>query len=144
MTLTGIRTPLAPARLAPSVALLALLGLFGTATGLRAQDECDDVSGAWAVVIQFPAEAQGPQDVTLTLEQSECAITGMVKGTRETPIEDGSVDGSSLRFLTSVTAGDGSPITITWEGTVEGDEISGTLDIGGMASAPFSGTRGER
>jgi len=138
---SGFDRPFSAARFVPVACSLALVALGASATDLRGQDECTDVSGAWAVQIAFP---QGAQDVTLTFEQDECAITGIVKGTRETPIEEGSVDGSTFRFLTNVTnETDGSALTITWVGTREGDAVSGTLDLGGMGSVTFSGKRAD-
>lgn len=135
---TGRTVRKSTSRVATALGLLALIA-GGGATDAQAQ-ECDDVSGDWSVDLTFPGAA--PQTVTVTLEQTECAVTGMVKGNNETPIEDGTVEGSTFRFSTTVDGG-GQMITIAWEGTIEGDDVSGTLSADPIGVVEFSGKRVE-
>lgn len=109
-------------------------------TAVHAQDECEDVSGVWTVDVAFP---QGPQQVTVTLEQTECEITGLVKGNNETQIENGLVEGATFTFDTTVTDGAGQSLVINWAGTVEGDEVTGSLTTQMMPVADFTGTRSD-
>ena len=111
-------------------------------SAVHAQEECEDVSGAWTVDVAF-AQAPEPQQVTLTLEQSECEITGLVKGNNETPIENGTVEGATFTFDTTVTDGTGQTLVISWSGSVEGDEVSGSLTAQMMPVADFTGTRSD-
>jgi hypothetical protein len=82
--------------------------------------------------------------VTLTLEQDECAVTGSIKGQRTTPIEGGEVEGSTVTFTAStINQGNGEPLVIAWEGTVEENAISGTLSSPVMGTVEFSGTKSQ-
>jgi len=123
-----------------SIGLSVLLALTGPSV-LQAQD-CEDVSGAWAVDLELPDGTS--QDVTLTLEQTGCEITGLIEGNNQTPIESGTVDGSTFTFLATVSnQGGGQSIEIAWEGTVEGDAISGTLSAEMFGTFEFTGTRAD-
>ncbi len=134
-------SPSAMRRLARGWRLAALLTLTALyAPGLYAQAECEDISGAWAVELTLPDE--NTQQVTLTLEQVECELTGLIEGQNQTPIEDGKVDGATFTFMaTANNQADGQGIEIAWEGTVEGDAISGTWSAAMIGSLEFTGTR---
>jgi hypothetical protein len=122
--------------------LVALLGLAAFAAhDVHGQAACEDVSGAWAVDLTIPGNA--PQQVTVTLEQTECEVTGLIKGNNETPIEDGSVDGWTFTFTTIRPDQAGQPLAIVWTGTVDGDAVSGTFEVPGLGSVEFSGKRAE-
>jgi hypothetical protein len=130
-------------RSAPTLALGALLA-FATlsAPDLHAQAECEDVSGEWAVSVNLPDG--NSQQVTLTLEQSECEITGLIEGNNQTPIDNGTVEGPTFTFVVNVTnQADGQGIEMTWEGTVDGDDLSGTFSADIMGTFPFTGTRAD-
>lgn len=131
-------------RLARSIGIGAFLALTGVcAPALHAQADCEDVSGIWLVDLILPGG--GPTRVTLTLEQTECEITGLVEGQNQTPIEDGRVEGSTATFMVNATnQANGQSIAVAWEGTVEGNEISGTLEAPMMGNIPFTGTRAEK
>ena len=121
---------------------LGALFAFGgpAAPELQAQTECEDVSGVWTVDVGF---ANAPQQVTITLEQTDCEITGLVKGNNENPIENGVVEGAGFTFDTTVTDGTGQSVVIGWQGTVDGDSVSGSLTAQMTSIAEFTGTRGE-
>lgn len=120
--------------------MVAVLGFAGLhAPGLSAQG-CEDVSGAWAVEVNLPGT--GPSQITLTLEQTECAVTGSIVGQRTTTIEEGIVEGSTATFAVMATnQANGESLTIVWEATVDGDAISGTLNSPMMGSIEFAGER---
>lgn len=121
-------------------AVVALAGFHAPA--LNAQAACEDVAGAWTIDLTLPGAPA--TTVTLTLEQSECEVTGLVTGQNETPISDGKVEGWTVTFGTAVTnQADGSSISIVWEGTVDGDAIGGTLSAPGLGEVPFTGKRAE-
>lgn len=128
-----------------SVGRVILAGLLGVAFALAGPgsaqaQECEDISGDWLVDLTFPGNP--PQTVTVTLEQSECGVSGMVKGNNETAISDGSVEGSTFTFTTTVDGG-GQMVDIVWEGTVEGDTVSGTLSAQPIGVVEFAGKRAE-
>jgi hypothetical protein len=118
--------------------LVLALAAF-TASDAQAQS-CEDVSGDWAVDLTFPGNP--PQQVTVTLEQSDCEITGLIKGNNETPIEGGTVEGSTFMFAVTVDGG-GQMVTISWEGTVDGDAVSGNMTADALGTVPFTGKRAE-
>ncbi|MDH3734438.1 MAG: hypothetical protein OEU54_12940 [Gemmatimonadota bacterium] len=83
------------------------------------------------------------QDVKLTLEQTDCELTGLIEGNNQTPIEDGKAEGSTFSFAMNVNNGDGQIMAIAWEGTMDGDSISGTWGSQIIGSLDFTGTRAE-
>jgi hypothetical protein len=124
------------------LALGAILGLVlatvAAPRAVHAQDACEDVSGEWSVEVAFAP----PQQVTVTLEQSECEITGFVRGNNETAIENGVVEGATFTFDTTVTnEATGESLVISWEGTVEGDDVTGSLTTQMIPVADFMGSR---
>ena len=87
--------------------------------------------------------AFGQQQVssTLTLEQQGDRLTGRVENARfgTTEISEGSVTGNGFRFTTNTNVG-GQTVTLTYEGTVSGNQMNGTVTTPRGARA-FSGTR---
>jgi hypothetical protein len=77
----------------------------------------------------------------LTLVQQGDHLTGRLAnehlGTND--ISDGSVSGSTFRFSTTTNFG-GESISLSFEGTVSGNRMSGTITTP-QGSLPFSGTR---
>ena len=117
--------------------VLALTGF--SAHGLYAQ-ECADVSGAWDVAINLPDGSV--QDVKLTMEQDGCEVTGLIEGNNRSQIENGLVEGSTFTFNVTVDGG-GQQVTLSWEGTMDGDAVSGTWGADAVGTMEFSGTRAE-
>jgi hypothetical protein len=126
-----------------SLKLLGVLAAAGFyAPALHAQTACEDVSGTWVVELNLPGT--GTSQVTVTLEQTECALEGLVEGRNRTEIRDGSVEGSTATFTAMATnEGTGEGIAIVWEATIEGDDIGGTLNSPVTGSIEFTGTRAE-
>ena len=80
--------------------------------------------------------------LTLTLEQTECEVAGLVDGRNKTPIQDGKVEGWTASFTAMArNQGDGQGIGVAWEATVEGNDVSGTLSSPMMGTIEFTGTR---
>ena len=50
------------------------------------------------------------------------------------------LDGDKFSFKRTVTTPDGS-LVITYTGVVSGDTFTGTVDLGGLAQAPYNGVR---
>ena len=53
------------------------------------------------------------------------------------------LDGDKFSFKRTVTTPDGS-LVITYTGTVSGDTFTGTVNLGGIAEAPYNGVRIKR
>ena len=83
---------------------------------------------------------------TLTLKSDGGSLTGTVEtsfngNSRSTDIKNGKVDGNKFSF-SMVQRGKQGEMTVTWEGTVNGDEMNGTQKReGGDQSRPFTAKR---
>ena len=94
------------------------------------------VDGKWNITIKTP---MGDQTGVLTLKQEGDALTGDMSGSAgAAPIENGKVDGDTLSWHAKVTSP--MPITLEFEGAIEGDGISGNVKLGAFGSSTFSGT----
>ncbi len=97
-----------------------------------------NVDGVWNTVTNTP---MGPQSATITLATDGNSLTGNMAGAQGViNIEDGAVDGDSLSWKASITSP--MPMTLEFSATVNGDEISGNVQLGAFGNASFSGTRG--
>lgn len=94
------------------------------------------VDGKWDVVVKTP---MGDQTSTLTLKQDGDALTGEMSGDQgTTPIENGRVEGDTLKWDAKVTSP--MPITLEFEGKEEGENLSGNVKLGAFGTSTFSGT----
>lgn len=126
------------------------------AAALPASVNAQSLSGSWELETEG---RRGPQTITMTLEHEGSSLGGMVtlrapmgrRGgggggggappTREVEITEGSVDGSAFSF-TIVLEANGNSIEQTYEGTFDGNTMSG--EVSGMRGArPFTGKRVE-
>ena len=89
--------------------------------------------GDWEITINSP---MGPQKANLELSSDGGTMSGQ-QG--ELALKDVSIDGDSASWKADVT----TPIALTleFEGSVDGDSISGNVKFGAFGSGTFSGTR---
>jgi len=67
-----------------------------------------------------------------------------VEGRNKTPIKDGMVENWTATFTAMArNQGSGQDIGIAWQATVDGNDVSGTLDLSMMGTIEFTGTRAE-
>ena len=93
--------------------------------------------GTWNLTMDTP---MGERRSTLTLSTSGGALTGKQEAEgNTTDIAEGSVNGNNLTWKVSIT--NPMPLTLTFNGTVEGNNLTGTADTGMFGSFPFQGTR---
>ena len=93
--------------------------------------------GTWNMTMNTP---MGEQKGTLTLKSNGDALEGKMEGAQGAQeIEDGKVDGNSLSWIINMT----QPMAMKLEfsATVDGDGISGDVNLGAFGKATFSGTR---
>jgi imidazolonepropionase-like amidohydrolase len=95
------------------------------------------LGGTWSITT-----SAGPRSIpgTLTLQQQGERLSGRVEtpfGTAD--VTDGSAAGNSFRVSTTINI-EGQSTDITFEGTVNGNQMSGTV-TSPQGSFPFSGTR---
>ncbi len=93
--------------------------------------------GTWDVTITSP---MGPQKGTLELTSDGDTLTGKLGGPQgELEIRDGAVNGNSVRWKADVTTP--MAITLEFDGTLDGDNLSGNVKFGAFGNGSFSGTR---
>jgi imidazolonepropionase-like amidohydrolase len=96
------------------------------------------VAGTWDLTVTTP---QGENRSSMTVTQSGTTLEGtMTTETGTVQVTDGSVTGQRVTFTIAVPIS-GQTTTIVFRGTVEGNRMSGTADLGAMGSATFTGER---
>jgi hypothetical protein len=94
------------------------------------------IDGKWNITIKTP---MGDQTGVLTLKQEGDALTGDMSGSSgSAAIENGKVEGEKLSWHSKVTSP--MPLTLEFDGQIEGDAISGNVKLGAFGSSTFSGT----
>src|SRR5215831_19762900 len=96
------------------------------------------VDGTWKLTVNTP---MGTQESTLVLASSGAALTGTQAAAsgESRPIDGGTVNGNAVSWKTSIA----KPMALTLEfnGTVTGDQMSGSVKLGMFGTQSFSGTR---
>ena len=94
--------------------------------------------GTWNLTMDTP---MGERRSTLTLSTSGGTLTGKQEAEgNTTDIAEGTVNGNDVSWKVAIT--NPMPLTLTFSGTVDGNNLSGTADTGMFGSFPFQGTRG--
>jgi hypothetical protein len=120
-------------------ALLAAAALSAfCATGAAAQTA--DVAGDWDLAVDIMGSVTTP---TMTITQNGEAITGHYSSATLGEVDfEGTVSGSQVNFSFEADA-QGQALSITYVLTLNADGIlTGTIDLGGLASGTVRGTRG--
>ncbi len=95
------------------------------------------IDGTWNVRMDTP---MGERTSTLEAKAQGAMLTGMQSAEGNAgPIFDGSITGNAVAWKISITSP--MPMTLEFNGTLEGDTISGQMKAGGFGSWPFSATR---
>jgi alkanesulfonate monooxygenase SsuD/methylene tetrahydromethanopterin reductase-like flavin-dependent oxidoreductase (luciferase family) len=95
------------------------------------------VEGEWHITIDTP---MGAQSSTLKVSSDGHSLTGNQGNDGETAdIYDGSISGAEATWKLDVTSP--MPLTITFNGVVDGDSITGQAQAGFFPPAPFTGSR---
>ena len=93
--------------------------------------------GTWNLTMQTP---MGERRSTLILSTAGGTLTGTQQAEGDTTdIADGTVNGNDVSWKVSIT--NPMPLTLTFNGTVEGNTLNGNADTGMFGSFPFQGTR---
>ena len=98
-----------------------------------------DVSGKWTAEFE---SGVGPQKYMYDLKVENGKITGTasanVGGTdMESKITEGTVEGDNVSFVESLDY-QGMPLTITYKGTIAGDEMKLERDVGGQSDGTIT------
>ena len=93
--------------------------------------------GNWSLIVTTP---MGERQSTLSVKTDGSALVGsqMADG-NSMEIFDGNVNGNELSWKVSIT--DPMPMTLQFNGAINGDEISGGVMLGAFGTSSFSGHR---
>ncbi len=95
------------------------------------------VDGKWNLKIKTP---MGEQSGVLELKADGAALSGTMSGNMgSVAIENGSVSGDAVKWSAKVTSP--MPITLEFDGKVEGDALNGNVKLGAFGTSTFSGAR---
>ena len=95
------------------------------------------VDGTWSITMTTP---RGEQQSTLTVKSDGATFTGTTSSQRgSSEIKDGKVNGATLTWTTQLTSP--MPMTLSYSATVDGDAMSGNVQLGSFGSAPLKGVR---
>ena len=95
------------------------------------------LAGSWTLKIVVP---QGTRTPGMVLMQQGESVTGTYKAMRGEGPVSGKLTGNSFVLSTQVTTADAS-LTIEYRGTLTGDTVAGTVHMGLLGEAAFTGTR---
>ena len=97
-----------------------------------------DIDGTWTATFDT---AIGEQHYTYTLKADGEKLTGTAKNDYgENKIEDGVIKGNDLSFTENLNF-QGQAITIKYKGTLDGDQINFTREVGTFATEKFAAKR---
>ena len=97
----------------------------------------NDADGNWNLVVATP---MGERHGALSLKTEGTTLKGsqMADG-NSTEIFDGTVNRNEISWKLSIT--DPMPMTLEFNGTIKGDEVSGGVTLGAFGNSSFSGAR---
>ncbi len=97
-----------------------------------------DLTGEWNVRIDCAAASSTH---SLFLRQQGNRIEGSHRGDFVSRDLSGSIDGQTVRLASHYDEANGDALSFTFTGTVAGEELSGTLDMGEYLAAKWKATR---
>ena len=116
---------------------LLTLSIVLAGPSLAAQTKID-MTGEWSFDVQTDAGGGSP---TFVFTQTGENLTGKYKGAFGEADLTGTVSGKTLKFSFTADA-QGTPITVVYDGAIESNtSVKGKVDLGGMGSGTFTGTR---
>ena len=96
----------------------------------RASAQALDVSGEWAMTVNTD---NGQIPVTLVLKQEGERVTGTIRSDMGEQVLVGTLKEKTLTFAFPFATPDGTSMTVTMTGTVDGTSMKGSFDAGGMS-----------
>src|ERR1700743_1645399 len=92
------------------------------------------IDGKWEITINSP---MGAQKAHLDLKSDGATLSGTQMAQGNTQAVAGKVAGTKLTWSANITSP--MPLTLEFNGNVEGEKISGSVKAGAFGSFPFSG-----
>ncbi len=98
------------------------------------------VDGTYSVEISTP---MGSRNAKIRLKADGEALGGSISGEGYDgkEFDDGKVSGNAVSWSVTIPSPMGGDITLSFSGTVNGDEISGDVQLGSYGTNTFKGTR---
>ena len=97
------------------------------------------VDGTYEITIATP---MGDRPATLTLIEDGGRLSGKFSSQQgEQEWDGGTVDGNAVSWSNNFSGAMG-PMQLDFAGTVDGDELAGTVQFGAFGAGTFRGTRG--
>lgn len=97
-----------------------------------------DVSGRWDVRIEYVA---GASTHTLHLRQTGSRVEGTHQGDFVSRDLSGTIDGSRVQFASNYSERNGDSLNFRFTGTITGEEMAGSVDMGEYLSATWRATK---
>jgi hypothetical protein len=94
--------------------------------------------GDWSLVVATPM-GQRPATLSVTTDGRTLRGSQQADG-NSAEIFDGTVDGNAVSWKVAIV--DPMPMTLEFNGTIDGDNLSGSVTMGAFGDASFSGRRG--
>lgn len=95
------------------------------------------IDGKYDVTTKTP---MGDQKGVLTLATDGDSLTGSISGDQGSiDLADGKVNGDALSWTANITSP--MPMKLEFSAKVDGDSISGSVQLGAFGSASFEGSR---
>ncbi len=95
------------------------------------------VAGEWTMMFNLDS---GPNPATMTLQQDGDKLTGSITSAQGTFELEGTISDTTLEWVFEVDAG-GTPIEVSVDGTVDGDGMSGSVDLGDFGGGDWTAKR---
>ncbi len=116
--------------------LVVALGVVAAALVVSVTAQ-SNVAGDWNMTIDSD---QGSLSATMTFKQDGEKVTGSMPTDQITFEFEGTISDNKLELVAEIDAG-GAFLEVTLEATVDGNEITGTLDFGGYGGGDITATR---
>jgi hypothetical protein len=94
------------------------------------------VDGNWNLVVATPL---GERHGILSVQTEGTTLKGQMIDSSTAEIFDGTVNGHEICWKVNIT--EPMPMTLEFTGTINGDELAGSVILGGFGTSSFSGTR---
>ena len=95
------------------------------------------IDGKWNLTVNTP---MGAQTSTLEVTSSGSSLTGTQAGAQGgQAINNGAVNGDEATWSIDITSP--MPMTLSYKAVVEGDGMTGSVQLGSFGSAPLKGVR---
>lgn len=126
------------------LAVLCLFALLLSVAAVQAAPQGAKFAGTWTLTMAAPpaggggGNGGGTQTLTITQEGGKYKVTHTTG--RGDSTADATVSGSTISWSEQRTGRDGNTMTIQYQGTVDGDNMKGTMG-GGQFNREFTAKR---